>query len=659
MALDIASKPTLASYNIRPDAFDPKRPMGPNALQTAKDRDEAMLAVVDRQAEVADGKIKSRDYRGAITLLRRTYNLALAHRTAAPPNETPLVVTVAASCVQVQLCCALSRIGRHGPALQEAIRAKESLDDVWATLTGAAWDMAEAESSGDMRKPHPALRSHIVNPPCWLERAICCGIQSRLCIAMEMEFLLSKEEMQSQHSQLLWSLRSASHTTSQVTIATATSMVGFPSGGLPSEDDVEGDEIEALEGEQEELPPSFSEMQQIHQLYSEALELASQLLPNGHAVALDAQNAQRCAMKRWEEVSEASCPATETVETETVSQEAVDHQSRRDEHAKALSTSTGEAEHAEVAPAPATPSTPTVQWLPELPSKFLKGRQRPKPLSGFPHRSVTMPALQSALSPQEPTVEAVAVRRNTDSVSHGDWVKRAPPGDVFYRSLPWSFGIKSPKKGRKKKKAENIGISSEPSEADPFKDWAKEFMHLENMTLFQRKLRTLDGLSSLHTDMKIETKRFRQFMQDLEMYGGEEQERLGNNRILFSDAGMKALKIGQQRNEQLRNKAWKTSAYGQMFMAREKQLFTYYGLSRQYEKGIDVKSLRRLMEESYNRTPGEKQRRKQEEEQKRRQEQEEAERQKSELAAIGFRKKKKQVTQRVASPPKRAETMRV
>lgn len=29
------------------------------------------------------------------------------------------------------------------------------------------------------------------------------------------------------------------------------------------------------------------------------------------------------------------------------------------------------------------------------------------------------------------------------------------------------------------------------------------------MTLFQRKLRTLDGLSSLHTDMKIETKRFR------------------------------------------------------------------------------------------------------------------------------------------------------
>ena len=29
------------------------------------------------------------------------------------------------------------------------------------------------------------------------------------------------------------------------------------------------------------------------------------------------------------------------------------------------------------------------------------------------------------------------------------------------------------------------------------------------MTLFQRKLRTLEGINSLHTDMKIETKRFR------------------------------------------------------------------------------------------------------------------------------------------------------
>ena len=43
VAVDVASKPTLASYNIRPDNFDPKRPGPPNKLQRAKDRDEAIL----------------------------------------------------------------------------------------------------------------------------------------------------------------------------------------------------------------------------------------------------------------------------------------------------------------------------------------------------------------------------------------------------------------------------------------------------------------------------------------------------------------------------------------------------------------------------------------------------------------------------------------
>ena len=44
------------------------------------------------------------------------------------------------------------------------------------------------------------------------------------------------------------------------------------------------------------------------------------------------------------------------------------------------------------------------------------------------------------------------------------------------------------------------------------------------------------------------------------------QERLGNNRILYTDAGMKALRMGQQRNEQLRKQAWQTSPYGQKFI---------------------------------------------------------------------------------------------
>ncbi|CAJ1349482.1 unnamed protein product [Effrenium voratum] len=227
---------------------------------------------------------------------------------------------------------------------------------------------------------------------------------------------------------------------------------------------------------------------------------------------------------------------------------------------------------------------------------MLLGKGRRKLLS-----AKTLPSLSlSAGDLGDETVPDVSERRATDSNTHGDWVRRAPPGDVFYRSLPWSFGVEKPKR-RRSVKGRRKATTSETTagESDPFKDWAKEFMHLENMTLFQRKLRTLEGINSLHTDMKIETKRFRQFMQDLVAYGGEDQERLMNNRILYTEAGMKALRQGQQRNEALRRKsAWQSSAYAQKFAEREKQLFGHYGLGKQYEKGVDIKVLRRLMEES-------------------------------------------------------------
>eukprot|EP00438_Fugacium_kawagutii_P036139 Skav236805 [mRNA] locus=scaffold3611:42680:53651:- [translate_table: standard] len=45
-----------------------------------------------------------------------------------------------------------------------------------------------------------------------------------------------------------------------------------------------------------------------------------------------------------------------------------------------------------------------------------------------------------------------------------------------------------------------------------------------------------------------------------------QRERLGNNRILYTDAGMKALRLGQQRNEALRKQAWTTSALGKKFL---------------------------------------------------------------------------------------------
>lgn len=652
MAVDVASKPTLASYNIRPDAFDPKRPGPPNALQTASNRDEAMLAVVDRHSEVADGKIRTRDFKGAITLLKRTQNLVAHHQSPEPGDGKALVVRLASACLQLQLCVALSRIGRHAPALSEATRAKEELDDIWSLLTGAAMDMAMAEAGGDSNKPHPVLRSHICHPPQWLERAVCCAIQSRLCMALEMEYLLSSDEMQSQRSTVLPPIPSMSISASVVEPHDAGEGDSMDPGLLELENE-SLDEDAGDAGLNVGLPlPPLSEMQQMWQLYGEAMELASQLLPATHALTIDAEKAAASALDRWSSGPSALGSAEGTVATvATAEAPGLDPVSSTESGPTESSTHVAKRKASlpsEMPKAKDSPKLPELsspledeEFLSQLPSMLLSKNRKP-----LFNRSTTMPSLRRESRETVMTAEersnASKTRRNTDSNSHGDWVKRAPPGDVFYRSLPWSFGLpgKSPKNRRKKKKADTLATQAHDGPIDPFKDWAKEFMHLENMTLFQRKLRTLDGISSLHTDMKIETKRFRQFMQDLELYGGEEQERLGNNRILYTDAGMKALRMGQQRNEQLRKQAWQTSVWGQKFIEREKQLFGYYGLGKQYEKGIDVKCLRKLMEESFNRTPGERMRKKNEEEQKKKQEMEEAEQQKRELAKIGFRKQK-------------------
>jgi len=639
-AVDVASKPTLASYNIRPDAFDPRRPGPPNPLQTAKGRDEAMLAVLDRHSEVADAKIKTRDFKGAITLLRRTYALVHAHSSPAPDKGKALVVRLAGACLKLQLCAALSRIGRHGPALDEAKEAKQEMEEVWEALTGSAVEMAMAEAGGDTTKPHPVLRSHICNPPSWLERAVACSIQSRLCMALEMEYLLrhqggvQEEEEEAPPPPLLPPIEGDRFMGAlQPTVAT--------------------DEME-FEGQVGMPTRPHSKIEQIEQLYREAIDLAAQLLPPDHSLALDAEKAAASAALRRSQAEAASkevpAPAPSSPAGPPVSPAAASSQPSP-KAVPPAPVKTKEREQKRV-------SLPEVEDdaepKPTLPPRDLLTRNKRQPTL---RRCLTEPSLSQAQA-QEEAEEFLSkeekeglMRRSTDSHSHGDWVRRSPPGDVFYRSLPWSFkesigGSRQSSRRRKKKKAamqqEGLSHSTESFEHDPFKDWAKQYMHVENMTLFQRKLLTLEGITSLHTDMKIETKRFRQFMHDLEVYGGE--DRLGHNRLLFSDAGMKAYRAGQLRHEAVRKAAWKATPYAQQFNAREKELFGYYGMSKQYEKGVDVKSLRRIMEESFARTPAEKARRKAEEEQKRRQEQEEAEQKKRELAKIGFRKSRTKST---------------
>ncbi|OLQ00896.1 hypothetical protein AK812_SmicGene16405 [Symbiodinium microadriaticum] len=528
-------------------------------------------------------------------------------------DSRALVVRVATACLRLQLCAALSRIGRHAPALDEASAAKLEMEEIWESLTGAAVEMAMAEAGGDTTKPHPVLRSHICNPPCWLERAIACSVQSRLCMAVELHGLETK---------------GVNVQTLEPSSALLPPIEGSRFQQMGSDDD------ELLWQGQVGMPTSpMTPAEQIEQLYREAIDLASRLLPASHSLVRDAEKAAATALERQRLRHRES--VEEPTELENV------------EEPQAPASS--KAAQPEVPSAPSSPagvrrvSLPEeVESQPEEPVPMLPRDLMTRTKRGMRpglRASNTMPSLQSALDESEkdecfPTEEekVILARRHTDSESHGDWVRRSPPGDVFYRSLPNSFqeatgeSRSAWRPRRRKKKAnlqEGLQQSTDSQDGDPFKEWAKEFMHVENMTLFQRKLLTLEGMRSLHTDMKIETKRFRQVMHDLELYGGEEQERLGNNRILYTDAGMKAFRAGQARNEAVRKAAWKATPWAQKFAEREKDLFSYYGMSKQYEKGVDVKSLRKLLEESFERTPEQKAKRKKEEDERRRQEQEE------------------------------------
>ncbi|CAE8727002.1 unnamed protein product, partial [Polarella glacialis] len=128
--------------------------------------------------------------------------------------------------------------------------------------------------------------------------------------------------------------------------------------------------------------------------------------------------------------------------------------------------------------------------------------------------------------------------------SHGEWVKTAPPGDVFYRTLPGSWaqvsGIQDSEPGlRKKKKKRDTSPDGSPVapavqqdvDNDPFKDWKRNVMDVGNMSLFQWNLTTLEGMSSIQKDFKDERASFKHWFHALEAEAEDPSMRLTDDRI--------------------------------------------------------------------------------------------------------------------------------
>mmetsp|Transcript_25380 Transcript_25380/g.46014 ORF Transcript_25380/g.46014 Transcript_25380/m.46014 type:complete len:752 (+) Transcript_25380:90-2345(+) len=702
--MDLGLKPSLAAYAMRVDEFDPRRPSTSSASpqqQAAKDKDEALLALVDRQVQIAAGKLKSGDKKQAMAILKRCYDLANSHQAPSPNGERPLVKRFAISIVRLQTCAALSQLGRHDQALEEATAAKQDLDELWLVMTGATVELEAAQAVGDTSMPHPVLRHHILHPPSWLSRALEATIQARLCLAVEMEYILPIEvfeaaleaasNAESREAMGLPALRSGGAARKGSSGSRPTSRKGTRSG-VP---------VAPAEGE-EEIPqigqpiPALSRGQELYGLYQEANRLASKLLPKNNVVRKDAERTEKEARQRWKEFT--GVPSSPT---------SYEGYSRPETASDSRPTTRGFAEPSPESSRPGTaamesfpiqpmgelrtldrPMSGTSEVLPELDSEHVSGQSLS--LSRMQKTSRMKSYEMGSISPlrpgsrERPRSRPQSVGGSTDApdefgdgtltpwmlastdsfgsfgsvaTTHSEWVRTSPPGDVFYRSQPANFAAMgggsisdvSTRKSKKKKKRSSSPDStpqpqaSEERDPDPFKDWTKNYMDVGNMSLFQRKLLTLEGMGSLQHDMKTESRRFKHFMQDLENCERFDEMRLTDDRIVYTDHGMHAIQLGQQKMQALRKKAWKQSQFGQKLADQERELFDYYEVSPPAAgKEMNVKHLRKLMKESFDRTPGEVARKKEEEEQMMRLKKEEEAKKKAHLAAaFGLKKEEK------------------
>lgn len=678
--MDLAVKPTLARYDFRPDG--PKKAFGSNAkLNTSQDADEAMLAVVDRQLQISASKLRVGESQKATELLRKTYELANNHRTASPQGDKPLVVRLASALVRIQLCTALSQLDRHPQALEEATLAKRELDIVWHLMTGATVEMAVADSLGDVSRPDPILRRHVVHPPGWLERAIEASIHARLWMAVEMETILPDDQFQAALDAAeamdvglplprlpgSFAIRGnskpklsrpvsrgpiGSEADESTRPSTRTSNRPVSRGALGGVADKLAEEDDDLVAE--DLPvvgmpvPSFTTGQELQGLYREALRLGTKLLPSGHQVRKHAERVEKQARTRWKQVLQRLNPVTAQVlssrpNTEVAEETEADAEDPSQE---------------------ADELTPSAQaQLPFLSrTATAKMRRGGRPDSAF-LSDFGSSVVSTDVGSHNFLMTPSQLLQSTDSfgsgvTSHAEWAKNAPPGDVFFRSLPSSFvasggdsvhsDASSRKNKRKKKKRASSPDGSptspisapvaEPQERDPFKDWQKNYMDVGKMSLFQQKLLSLQGIDSLRTELRDQSRHFGSYMKDLGALPDAEL-RLGEDRILYCEHGVKALQAGQLKAAAVRKKAWHPSARGLQAQQVEQDLFEYYGLPTPQD-GVDVKALKTLMKESFERSPEEKRRRDAEEAaQRNKQFEEERRRRASMAAAFGFNKK--------------------
>lgn len=601
-------KPSLAAYSMRPDSCAlAQRYRNEAPLQQAAGKDEALLALVDSQTETAHKRLREGHAKQAIELLRRAHQAAVTFVAPSPKGETPLVVRLASAIVRLQLCAALSLLDRHHQAMEEAVLAKNELDSVWMTMSNANIEAQALNVTGEILNLDAALLSHLKHPPSWLGRAFETAITARMCQAVELEFMVPAEELQ---------------------IALNASLSAqFPSH-QPFADKLQLDAIGMPKSE-------FSGAEELADLHRQAKHMCKMLLPHQSVTRIETEKHITMAHRRWKDVlgiSELPSPSISSRSSPAMS--------------KTWSAPS-------IHPSSLPPLNSQPKWT------------RPQRPAGFHDSMIPKTASKDSLgstcagSSSEPWLDAsLDSMRSMDShlselTSHSEFVRTATPGDVMYRTLPASFSeAKRAKKGtrpRSKERARSNKASKESMDAvtevedpNPFREWKKNFNDKGKMSYFERELQTLEGIKRLQKDMKPETARFKQWLTDLERLG--EENRLADDRILYCDHGVKALKIGEKikKDWEKNNLVKEKSERVLELQAKKKELWSFYGVGiKEKDKGrVDVKSLKKLMQASIDWMPEEKKRKEAEEKIK---EQEELQKNRSSLMTTlgaGFSKHK-------------------
>jgi len=403
----------------------------------------------------------------------------------------------------------------------------------------ASAEQEAATADGDKSRPAAPLRDALSNPPQWIERAVEVAVQSRHCVALELEF----EE------------KNAPAPSKAITVAAPEPVAEAPEPVAEGGDGEVPDPIP--------LSQMLSVQEQIGRLHREGVQMARQLLPRSHAVRGRAER----ALDEWLLRTGGDGQPNLSAPTELSSLRST---SRRKVGARSMPPTPARLPASLSSTAGFSAASRKFESIDsDLPCITRMMKKDRLPAAGM---SQTWHAASRG-SMQTTTASLGSLGSDFDesrcSVAHGiselSFVEHgiAPGGDVYMASLQTKRGdlpqipkakakVRSASQEEGSRKGSKNSQEGEGSPAqgsrrqsksvvketagglsrarqtksaqqrakeaaillaqkDPFEDWRRNMVNEKEMSYFQRQLRTADGLEVLQHGMKDESKKFKNF----------------------------------------------------------------------------------------------------------------------------------------------------